>query len=139
MDTNNTSMGSMAPALVAVIWLWASSWLLLWTRPLQRLLLLLCSCGCHCHQQYSEYSSALVLALLLLLVLLSTRERDRRDWEQREAVLLQQQEEEQARRTAHRNAVKELSGLTQVNTHMAGRLMDHMCVRFRRLLVSNQR
>jgi hypothetical protein len=43
------------------------------------------------------------------------RELQRREWEQREAALMQQQEEEQQRKTAHRNAVKELSGLTQVS------------------------
>jgi hypothetical protein len=42
------------------------------------------------------------------------RELQRREWEEREAALIQQQEEEQQRKTAHRNAVKELSGLTQV-------------------------
>eukprot|EP00879_Flechtneria_rotunda_P004695 GHRR01004959.1.p1 GENE.GHRR01004959.1~~GHRR01004959.1.p1 ORF type:complete len:282 (+),score=121.16 GHRR01004959.1:1188-2033(+) len=41
------------------------------------------------------------------------RELQRREWEQREAALMQQVEEEQQRRAAHRTAVKELSGQTQ--------------------------
>lgn len=51
---------------------------------------------------------------MLLRCTPAARERERRDWEQREVALMQQEEEEQARRAAHRNAVKELSGLTQV-------------------------
>lgn len=47
------------------------------------------------------------------------RELQRREWEEREAALMQQQEEEQQRRTAHRNAVKELSGLTQAGREAA--------------------
>lgn len=49
-----------------------------------------------------------------MLYFVDYRERERREWEQREAALMQLEEEEQARRAAHRSAVKELSGLTQV-------------------------
>lgn len=42
------------------------------------------------------------------------RERERRQWEEQESTLLKQEEEKQQRRAARQNAVRELSGQTQV-------------------------